>query len=1434
MIKNSEKHQKRPDRNSINEVVSNLQARIVALQNQYLNFVSFCVEMIKNHRLNVDHTLRLEPNTPRNLFDILAREGELLEQSLKAAGNMNTKMFEGKEFQKAFEQAQTDVLKILTEDMPKSYQKAYIHGIFNSLADICISQNRTRSFDSDLRQNLKESENKISQLMAELREVKEESRKKDIHVELMQEEIEKSNQTVKVYQTKISELSAKLMSKEDEIKLLMENTEKREEEDFGKSLNRLRKFRSPDGLDYRKTFSDTYEFQQDSIKNNEDLKRENSLLKERLLKVTKERDKYKNSNKSKEFDDYKIFYENLAEKLSELSIAIDKFIENSRYLYDPSAQAQITSFSNEYSEIMKKIIEIIRSKTKHKPRSSSPSKNKEIQLKIPNSQQGFESECTPTKDFGDLENEHKLIVERFMFEIKQLTDKNNILTRENENLKNKRNASQSKQREENLFTESQNSFDKNRAKRDFKAKEMTVLFEKEEEIKRLKAVIQYFEYKNKKPELRIQSEGKIKIDQPYRTQNVLEHIRKQLNDKEKENLILLDDINQARGQVRELEEMQNFKEKSFATIKENYEKMLSLNENAGKVASNYATTMADLTDKLENEKKNTLELKQIIELAKENKEKLESSIKFLNAKYNTEKEFYQKSLDEDEKKIKELSAIILEMKNFADLTEKYRAENIFYEKSLKENEAKIYEMEVTIENFEKNKKAAADDLKKLQIINNGLISEVKSLNLKYEFLKLKNEESIKKNQEAPKPQSLTIEKINTIDIGEEKYSTTDQATSLSSIFIKDNDFEEAHIKNLIISFFDDFHEKLKLKAFVENSIYQQLAKIENLTIKLLSIKEKMINKDKIISEFKENIKILENKLEISQLSCMKLEKEKNELNSEIDHLSHIYTSKIRENEDINKSLGSLRIENNTMKSELTKIAEENIKFKDENKNLQILNEKLNSEISKLKENSIEINNQSQKLAKELKNSEINFKLIEHEKENWKQKFEQKSTEYECLLQTSEQEKEKMLVELSNLKQSHMDENLQLKKNNEDLIFENSRLQSEIKKIDQQYEALKSHSNHEENKEKHDKKEQEIRTTIISIEGKNKQIASLLEENSKLKLKIHFLSEVPDKELRERLAVLTNRNRDLEQIIQNRSVDENATEIRKMKEIFTKQIEILTRDCETSQKLLQEANKRTVQETAELHKIIEKLTKELAVKQVQLTHKAADGCNIIAVYKKVKHENQVWFLAKIEQQSELLWLKQNEVDKKEADFIDYCKDYELLYEELMSKYENALKEVAFLEKEYLKAKLLVDKIEENLEEQNCIKGFLNIKKIVEDNKTSEEIPEVLPTPRNYQPSALTNRSDPSNTLEQVINQLKSPRIVVDETDIISLQQEFSNVVGDESIFNASSKSSSLISDNSLSEDLQKIIQEKNEELLDKEEKLKDYEEQIQKLKSQLKN
>lgn len=72
---------------SLDQVVKSLRKRISALENHYKNFVKYCIEMIKCHRLMVDSELKNDPNTPRELLFQISQHGEALENRVKLASD---------------------------------------------------------------------------------------------------------------------------------------------------------------------------------------------------------------------------------------------------------------------------------------------------------------------------------------------------------------------------------------------------------------------------------------------------------------------------------------------------------------------------------------------------------------------------------------------------------------------------------------------------------------------------------------------------------------------------------------------------------------------------------------------------------------------------------------------------------------------------------------------------------------------------------------------------------------------------------------------------------------------------------------------------------------------------------------------------------------------------------------------------------------------------------------------------------------------------------------------------------------------------------------------------------------------------------------------------------------------------------------------------
>lgn len=68
-------------------LVQDLQERLTTLEQQYSGFVKYCVEMIQFHTSLIKKELKNDPNTPRDLLNLVQLHGENLEKSVKLASN---------------------------------------------------------------------------------------------------------------------------------------------------------------------------------------------------------------------------------------------------------------------------------------------------------------------------------------------------------------------------------------------------------------------------------------------------------------------------------------------------------------------------------------------------------------------------------------------------------------------------------------------------------------------------------------------------------------------------------------------------------------------------------------------------------------------------------------------------------------------------------------------------------------------------------------------------------------------------------------------------------------------------------------------------------------------------------------------------------------------------------------------------------------------------------------------------------------------------------------------------------------------------------------------------------------------------------------------------------------------------------------------------
>lgn len=76
--------------NNLDSITNALQTKISALQEQYLSFVDYCKDLIRMHRIKVESELKSDPNTPRNLLNLVYKHGESLEKKILIASTLNS------------------------------------------------------------------------------------------------------------------------------------------------------------------------------------------------------------------------------------------------------------------------------------------------------------------------------------------------------------------------------------------------------------------------------------------------------------------------------------------------------------------------------------------------------------------------------------------------------------------------------------------------------------------------------------------------------------------------------------------------------------------------------------------------------------------------------------------------------------------------------------------------------------------------------------------------------------------------------------------------------------------------------------------------------------------------------------------------------------------------------------------------------------------------------------------------------------------------------------------------------------------------------------------------------------------------------------------------------------------------------------------------
>ena len=76
--------------NNLDSITNALQTKISALQEQYLSFVDYCKDLIRMHRIKIESELKSDPNTPRDLLNLVYKHGESLEKKILIASTLNS------------------------------------------------------------------------------------------------------------------------------------------------------------------------------------------------------------------------------------------------------------------------------------------------------------------------------------------------------------------------------------------------------------------------------------------------------------------------------------------------------------------------------------------------------------------------------------------------------------------------------------------------------------------------------------------------------------------------------------------------------------------------------------------------------------------------------------------------------------------------------------------------------------------------------------------------------------------------------------------------------------------------------------------------------------------------------------------------------------------------------------------------------------------------------------------------------------------------------------------------------------------------------------------------------------------------------------------------------------------------------------------------
>lgn len=118
---------------NLEEIVEGLQGRISILQLQYTGFVRLCVDLIKVHRVHLDEELKSDPNTPREMIQVIQQHSKDLEKKIIQAGRKDpTVIASSGNF--ALDEFRQQIIQIIEKKAALEVKKILANKVFDKIS----------------------------------------------------------------------------------------------------------------------------------------------------------------------------------------------------------------------------------------------------------------------------------------------------------------------------------------------------------------------------------------------------------------------------------------------------------------------------------------------------------------------------------------------------------------------------------------------------------------------------------------------------------------------------------------------------------------------------------------------------------------------------------------------------------------------------------------------------------------------------------------------------------------------------------------------------------------------------------------------------------------------------------------------------------------------------------------------------------------------------------------------------------------------------------------------------------------------------------------------------------------------------------------------------------------------------------------------------